>query len=325
MSSDITITAPSAIPAATLERVWPSVYIIVLTWNQSALTLACLQSLQATTYANAHVIVVDNGSHDGTADSIRLHFPAVSLIANPENLGFVQGNNQGIAQALAGGADYVMLLNNDTVVDPGMLSDILAVAESDATIGIVGPTICYFDPPDVIWGAGARVDWRTGDTYRLHANEKDDAAQGVPYEVEFVGGCALCIKRQVIERIGLLDERFFIYYEETDWCIRTKSAGYRCVVAPRGKIWHKVSAAMGEGTAMTVYYMSRNRLLFLTKHLRGRRRLSAFVRALGRQICLVVRYTILPQYRHLHPQRNARIHALIDFFLRRFGKCSYGW
>lgn len=300
----------------------PQVAIIILTWNQRDVTLECLASIEELDYPaeRLHIIVVDNGSADGTSRAIRQRYPSVTVISNGENLGFAEGNNVGIRHALQKAPDYVMLLNNDTVLDPSMLNELLAVIESAPTIGIVGPKMLYFDRPDVIWCAGNRIDWRTGETTRLYAEQHDPGSDEEPREVDFITACAICLRREVIEAIGLLDPRFFIYYEETDWCRRAHAAGWRILYVPRARLWHKVSAAMGVASPATEYYMTRNMLLFLTKHRRGLKRWCSLALAIGRNLRTIAAYSAKPHGGQRLPNRDARLLALRDAMLGRWGK-----
>lgn len=305
-----------------IQNSHPTVSIVVLTWNQRDLTLDCLASLADLDYpaGRLQVIVVDNGSADGTAQAIRDHYPSVTVLENDENLGFAEGNNVGIRHALQGPADYVMLLNNDTVVDPSVLNELLAVTEPDTTVGIVGPKILYFDQPGVIWCAGNQVGWRRGEVIRLQAEQPDKGLNELPQEVDYVTGCAICLRRQVIEQVGLIDSRFFIYYEETDLCMRARAAGWRILYVPRARLWHKVSAAMGSTSPATAYYMTRNVLLFLAKNRRGLARLRYLVLAGGRNLVAVAAYTVKSHGGRRLPNRNARVLALRDAVLGRWGK-----
>lgn len=300
----------------------PLAAIIVLTWNQRQLTLDCLASLAQLTYPAERLmlIVVDNGSADGTAQAIREHYPDVVVLENGDNLGFAEGNNVGIRYAMDQGVDYVMLLNNDTVVDPAMLTELLNVAESDLEIGIVGPKMLYFDPPDVIWSAGNKIDWDHGGLIRLQAEERDTGVDETPLEVDYVTGCGVCLRRAVIEKIGMLDARFFIYYEESDWCLRAHQAGWRVLYVPQARLWHKVSAAMGTASPATDYYMARNVLLFIAKHHRGVHRLRYLLKVTGRTLLTIAAYTFKPHGGARIRNRNARLLALRDALLGRWGK-----
>jgi len=300
----------------------PSVAVVVLTWNQCGLTLDCLDSLARLDYpaARLQIVVVDNGSTDGTVQVIAERHPGVMVLENGQNLGFAQGNNVGIRHVLQAGPDYLLLLNNDTVVDPPMLRELLAASESDPAIGVVGPKMLYFDRPDLVWCAGNAIDWRTGVATRLGADQADDPLDQTPRDADYITACAICLRRQVIEQIGLLDPRFFIYYEEADWCVRARAAGWRIVYVPRARLWHKVSAAMGMAAPATYYYMSRNTLLFLAKNARGYRRWLSLARAASRNLLAAAACTVKPQGGRRLPERNARLLAMRDALLGRWGK-----
>ena len=300
---------------------WPLVYIIVLTWNQKDLALDCLASLAALDYPNFGVVLVDNGSTDGTLSLVRSRYPAVIVIENRENLGFAKANNTGMRHALTRGADYLVLLNNDTVVDPCFLTELIGVAEAEPRIGIVGPKMYYYDQPDVIWCSGNAISWPSGVSVRLRAEQPDpEQKHEEPYSVDFITACALAVKREVIEQIGLLDPRFFIYYEEADWCLRAAKSGFEVVLVPASRIWHKVSAAMGTTSPATDYYMNRNAFLFIARNRRGWARLSSLAHAAGRQLLTIAAYTAKPDGGRRIPHRNARLLALRDAALGRWGK-----
>jgi hypothetical protein len=304
------------------ESLLPLAAIIVLTWNQRDLTLDCLTSLAKMTYPadRLDVIVVDNGSADGTAETIRERFPQVTVLENAENLGFAEGNNVGIRYAMKHSADYVMLLNNDTVVDPEMLTRLIQVGEAYPASGIITPKIYYYGERDRIWCAGASIDWRTGSTKRLQADQLDTEQESEPYRVDFASGCAICLKREVIEKIGLLDPRFFIYYEETDWCVRASKAGWQIIYVPTSYVWHKVSAAMGTASPATDYYMNRNVLLFLTKNQTGWRRWIPLMRVITRNLLTILAYTLKSHYGKRTSNRNVRVLAFRDALLAHWGK-----
>jgi len=219
---------------------------VVLAWNGKPLTLECLDSLAAVRYENASVILVDNASADGTADAVRkAHGDRVAVIENEENLGFARGNNVGIRRALDEGADFVLLLNNDTVVDPALLDRLVEVIAGSDEIGIVGPKIYYASPPDRIWFAGGEVLLSRGLSRHIGIRERDTGRYDSIRDVDYVTGCALLARREVFEKIGYLDPVFAAYYEDTDFCMRARRAGFRVVYAPAGKVWHKISASTG--------------------------------------------------------------------------------
>jgi GT2 family glycosyltransferase len=222
---------------------FPLVYVIVLSWNGKNDTLECLASLRQLTYPNARIVVVDNASSDGTGDALRSAFPNIELIVNNSNLRFAGGNNVGIRRALERGAEYVLMLNNDTVVDPKFLSRLVEAAQSNKQIGIVGPKICYFDDPRRIWFAGGLIKWWRGRVAHIGIREVDNGGYDATTEVDYITGCCMLIKREVIETIGMLDERYYIYGEDVDLCIRASQSGYESLYVPSSRVWHKLSAS----------------------------------------------------------------------------------
>lgn len=239
--------------------------IILLNWNGKTDTLECLESLQHLDYPDYEIIVVDNGSSDDSVQCISRHFPTTTLIALPENLGFTGGNNRGIQYALGTGCEYILLLNNDTTVDPAFLTHLVAVGDNDPEIGMLNPMI-YRSGANEIWFGGGRISWKNGVTNHLtnplQVPHPSASQEAIPSD--YVTGCALLVKTGVIERIGLLDSRFFAYYEDTDWSVRCQKAGWKTVVVPKARIWHKVSATAPAEFAFILAH--RNMLLFLWKH-----------------------------------------------------------
>ncbi|HEX7976348.1 MAG TPA: glycosyltransferase family 2 protein, partial [Anaerolineales bacterium] len=182
----------------------PKVFFVILNWNQGAMTLDCLRSLQSLTYPNYQVVLVDNGSTDGSPDLIRAQFPDCILIESKENLGYSEGNNLGIRCAIDQGAAYLMLLNNDTLVDPEMLTRLVRAAEADPQIGIAGPTMFYADPPDMLWGGENRIVWQRSAVVRNRMGECLDPEflRGQdPIDADYIDSCAILIKREVLEKV----------------------------------------------------------------------------------------------------------------------------
>jgi GT2 family glycosyltransferase len=292
--------------------------VILVNWNGKQDTLACLRSLSQLNYADYDIIVVDNGSEDGSVEAIKASFPQIALLEMGENLGFVGGNNQGISYALEHNAAFILLLNNDTEVAPDFLDIMVKVLADAPQTGIVGPLIYYFDPPNVIWSAGGEIDWRRGSTTMIGINEDDNGQFGQsPFPVDFVTGCALLIKRDVLEKIDLLEPKFFAYYEETEWCVRAARAGFQILTVPQAKIWHKISPAKREASPLVHYYMTRNRLLFLELARAG---IPAWVQTIFEFSRTLLSWTIRPKWRHKTRQRRAMLLAIFDYFRRRFGR-----
>lgn len=299
----------------------PKVAVIILNWNGYKDTLACLSSLQHVTYPEYKIIIVDNGSHDGSVAAIRANYPHMMVIEAGQNLGYTGGNNLGLDYARTLGVEYALLLNNDTEVAPEFLSELVKVAEADPLVGIVGPLIYYFDQPNMVWSAGGTIDWYRGNTTMVGLNQIDNGQfNAPPHPVDFATGCALLIKMPVIEQIGPLDPRFFAYYEETEWCVRVARAGYKIVQVPQAKIWHKISLVVREASPYVYYYMTRNRLLFLKL---SQASLQAWLYTLvfdyGRTL---LSWSIKPKWRHKGIQRRLMIQAVIDFQRGRFGQVN---
>ncbi len=295
----------------------PLVMIIVLNWNGKRDTLACLESLEQSSYPNSQVLVVDNGSNDDSAAAIRARFPHHSLLETGENLGYAGGNNVGLRYALEQGADYALLLNNDTIVAADFVDCLVQAVESDPSIGVAGPTIYYHEQKDRIWSAGGVVDWRRGQTRMLELNTPDTGQLGTaPRTVDFVSGCALLARREVLEQVGLLDERFFVYYEEAEWCIRAQRAGFRSVHVPRSKIWHKIPLDARASSPAVHYYMTRNRLLFL-KATRAAWRTWGYV--LFDELRRLISWSVKSRWRGKKRQRQMTLRALRDALRGRWG------
>jgi GT2 family glycosyltransferase len=233
--------------------------VVILNWRRPREILETLQSLEQSLFRPTDVIVVDNGSANGSIAAIRKGFPSVRIVENGRNLGFAEGNNVGFRLLLADGIDYVFLLNDDTEIAPDLLGTLVATAEADPTIGMVGPTIYYFEPGDTVWCAGGEVS-RIGEPRHLTA---DPAFGHSPRDVDYVSGCGMLVRRSVLDSTGLLDSRFFAYFEETEWCARARRAGFRVVHDPGSRMWHKIPSADRSTSPTYVYLMIRNRLLYL--------------------------------------------------------------
>jgi GT2 family glycosyltransferase len=229
---------------------WPRVYIIILNWNGKEDTLQCLRSVQEVDYPCFRVLVVDNASDDGSAEAVRAAFPAVELVVNNSNLGFAAGNNEGIQYALQRGADYVLLLNNDTQVDRMVLTGLVRTCAADPGVGLASPKVYYLDRRHVIYYAGASRGWLPLLPRLIGAGEEDHGQYEQLQEVDYVWGQAMFVKREVIESVGLLDPSFFMYYEDADYCLRAKRAGYKIVCVPSACVWHKVAKGT-EGDYLT--------------------------------------------------------------------------
>ncbi len=298
----------------------PLVTIITLNWNQPDYTIACLKSLGKITYSNYNVLVLDNGSRDDSVEKITEFLPQltyrVDFIDNKANLGFAQGNNIGIEQAMLNQADYVLLLNNDTEVDPGFIEPLVERMESDPGIGITGPKIYYFADPGRIWSAGG-IFKRSGWTQQLGVDELDTPQLNVAKKVDYVTGCAMLVRREVIEKAGKLDGRFFMYYEETDWCARTARAGYSVWYVPQSKIWHKIELTARDASAFYIYLMTRNRLLFMRNL--GLPKWQLLLSLVAVDLRTLLAWSVWKRYKNIRHLRRARWQGMWDYLRGRFG------
>jgi len=244
----------------------PLVYITVVNYNGKQDTSECLDSIQRLEYGNWKTLVIDNGSEDDSAAYLKTHFPEIEVIENHQNVGFGQGQNVGIQYALAKGAEYVLVLNNDTVVSPSVLTVLLEVMTANPSIGIAGPKALYYDQKDRIWFAGGKVHLALGNTRNIGMHRRDSDGFQKVIDEDYQTGCALLLRREVIEKVGMFDPGYFAYWEDTDLCLRARRQGYRVVCVQHAKIWHKVSATTGGGlTPEKAYLKARGGVKFFRR------------------------------------------------------------
>jgi GT2 family glycosyltransferase len=247
----------------------PLVYVVILNWNLKQDTAECVESVLQSRYESCRVVVVDNGSSDGSPEHLARRFASIELLANSSNLGFAAGNNVGIRHALDRNADHVFVLNNDTTVDPDMLGRLVACAQGDGRIGIVAPKILYYQQRDRIWRLGDRIHPYLPVPLSVGRDQVDQGQFSEPFDVDYVTLCGALIKSSVLRSVGLLDERFFFTYEDADFCQRSRGAGYRIVCEPRALMWHKVSLSARKDRAHVAYLKSKSRAVFYRRHPHG--------------------------------------------------------
>jgi len=247
----------------------PKVAIVILNWNGREDVLNCVSTLPRLVYPNYLATVVDNASTDGSVEALRQRFPQQRLLVMEKNLGFTGGNNRGIADALANGADFVLLLNNDTELHPRLLDELVGVAESDAAIAAVGAKNLRLEDPREVWGAYGEVTYG-GELVRvLGKGEPDGPRFEEVRDVAWVIGNGLMMSRRALERIGGFDETFFGYHEDVDWCASAREAGFRVVYNGRAIIFHKGFGAADPSRPVrfpVLYFLGRNGVLFARKH-----------------------------------------------------------
>lgn len=300
--------------------------IILVNYNTPLETKACLQSLDKVEHSgfNFQIVVVDGGSKEALVLSQKFLAKRknIDLIRSEANLGFSGGSNLGLQYAVDHyDSDYFLLLNTDTEVKPDFLQELYNAASADPKIGLLAPKIYFYpgyefhhddyeakDRGKVIWYAGGVYDWRNLFAFHCGVDELDRGQFEQAAETGFVTGCCMLISREVIERVGLLDDRFFLYLEDVDYSLRVKAARLKLYFCPQAKIWHKASSATGgSGSPLQLYYQSRNRLYLAFKHGRGRNKLTA----------LHLFYNFLRQGNRLEKK------AAFDLLLGRLGKQPY--
>lgn len=243
----------------------PKVFIVVPNWNLKKDTIACVKSLLSSNYPLQRVIVVDNGSSDGSASAIAGYFgDNVALIVKEVNVGFAAGANAGIQYALDQGADWVLLLNNDTLVAPDMIARLVAAARRYPHVGILAPAIFYYDQPDRVWRLGDRHSRWMPIPFKISAKELRSGKEILP--VDYVTGCGMFVRRQVFLTIGLFNPRYFMYYEDADFCRRAVRAGFSIACVPDAHMWHKVSGSTRGDVSLKYYWRTRSRVQFYRQH-----------------------------------------------------------
>lgn len=288
-----------------------SVAAVVLNWKKPEATIACLDAL-----GDCKAVVVDNNSGDDSLEVIRKIRPDVPLFALAENCGYAGGNNAGIAWALAQKCEWILLVNDDVVLAPGSVQALIEIGQSHPQAGFVGPLVLHARPENLIQSAGGWMDarWRSG-----HRGENQlDRGQFQQVEnVPWLSGCALLVRSQMIREIGLLDERFFLYQEELEWCLRGRKAGWKALFVPQAKVWHAGANPDAEPNPYVTYYMTRNHFLLLSKLHAG---LLPWLDAIFQTLRTLLSWTIRPRWRSKHAHRDALWQALIDFLRHRWGR-----
>jgi GT2 family glycosyltransferase len=292
----------------------PLVSIITINYNQSAVTNELLKSLSNIKTPLFEVIVVDNASSNYDEQKIDTSYPFVKLVISAENLGFAGGNNLGYRHAKG---EYILLLNNDTEVPPDFLVPLIELLENDPKIGAVSPKIRYFEKPDTIQYAGFSPMNKL--TLRMHAwgfKEVDRGQHDQLRETNFAHGCAMMVPRRVIEVVGIMTEDYFLYYEEHDWSSRIRAAGYKIMYQPRSLVLHKESISIQKNSPLKTYYISRNRILYMRRNLKGAQKWIPALYLLFVSVPVnLLRYLISRQKEH----RNAYIRALTWHFNKKKG------
>ncbi len=303
------------------------IVIIVLNWNGWRDTISCLRSLAAVTTPRFNIFVVENGSTDESKERLESFIASyashpIALLRNEKNLGFAGGNNVAIRRAMDEGAEWVVLLNNDTVVAENFLEILYAAACAQKNVAFANPLIYSGEPPSKkIWFAGGKFSSLTlkGTHARYGAIDASAGGERSPYSGDYATGCCLLAKTELIRRIGFLPEEYFLYYEDAEWSLRAKKAGYSCIVVPRSVIWHKGAASSAEGSETYIRYHVRNGLLFALRNGSILQKCVVVSLSVVRLVWHAAKYVFLPQRR---PWAKATIRGIWDAWRHRYGKIS---
>jgi GT2 family glycosyltransferase len=238
---------------------------LILTWNTRDEVLTCVEHAVAADYPNYEVVVIDNASRDGTSAALREEHPDVTLLENSMNLGYAGGNNRGLRYALEQGAEYMLIINSDTIMPQDLLSKVMQVASCSDDIAAVGVKNLKMDDPSTVWVAYPELTYGRQLLNVVGREQPDSPEYDVVKDVDGVAGSCMLLSRRAVEEVGLLDELFFMYHEDLDWCQRAISKGYRCVYAGTAHILHKGSSSTGM-TRAGYYFLVRNAIIFARRH-----------------------------------------------------------
>ncbi len=248
----------------------PLIVIVVLNWNLPTETVACVASLLAGDYSRQQVLVVDNGSIDDSVLQLCHQFgDQINILETDTNLFYAGGNNVGIQWALEAGADFILILNNDTVAAPDMVSQLARAAQAHPDAGILTPMIYFGHDRSRIWMLGSRRHRWLPVPRDVGRGEVDRGQYVTPFKVDYVTGCAMMVRRSVFTQVGLFDSDYRMYYEDADLCARAQQAGFALLVEPRAKLWHEVSVSAERQAATSRYQRTRYRVRFYRQHPHG--------------------------------------------------------
>lgn len=314
--------------------------IVLVNWNCKQVILHCLESIKMAGYIES-VIIVDNASDDGSIEEIKSQIAKVKIIESKTNLGFAEGNNRGIKYLLENGARYIFILNPDTEITKDTIPELIEVMEKDKRIGIVGPKILIPTPREshpgfstpgeseqippparspyghlsgvlpIIWSCGGIIDKNRFSGGLIGNREIDKGQYDKVKEVDFISGTAMMVRSEVFEKVGLLENPYFMYYEDVEFCQKAKKAGFKIIFVPSTTVLHKESSSIGKNSPAQEYYMARNHLLFVERYAPISIKIREFIR--------------LPKtvFEHWLKGEKWAIWGIGDYFIRKFGRRDF--
>ena len=310
------------------------IFIVILNYNGKGDTLECLNSLKAVTTSH-RTVVVDNGSVDDSVSAIKQMFPKIIVIESKSNLGYAEGNNVGIRYCLQNGADHILILNNDTFVHPKILASFLK-----RSAPIQGAKVYLYGEKNRLDHLGGIWNLNKGNFDLVGNREIDKEKWQNPLEMDYVCGCALFIKREVFEKVGLFDPRFFLYWEESDLCFRAKKNGYQILTCPEAIVWHKVARSFQGEKAHITYFWWRNRLLWIERNCSKKQVFQLAFKTLIPETFRLIKLTVIKTlellFLGIFPKKNsffekkiklknyiASLMGIRDYLVRSFGKSPF--
>lgn len=292
------------------KNIMPKVIVILVNYNSLIHTKECIRSIKKSTYENIEIIVVDNDSEENCQE-LSDEISDVVLIRNKENLGFAAANNIGIDYALQSGAEFILLLNNDTVVADDCIEELVNCSEDNSRNGIVTGKILNYYERDLIWYAGGDISYRKGDAVIYGFGKKDTGQYDLPRICTFASGCCMLIPREIANDIRI-QEDYFLYYEDSDYCVRIVEDNKKIYYCPRAVIFHKESVSTNKFSYIYSYYFARNRLLFIRKNIKPVIRVVPYIATILTLIKRCVMGLLRPK---------SVLDGIVDFMKGKKGKC----
>ncbi|HFD2051431.1 glycosyltransferase family 2 protein [Clostridium perfringens] len=240
----------------------PLIYIIILNYNGYKYTLECIESLNNINYENYRIVVVDNNSTDNSIKLLKKNLKDCIILESKENLGYAGGNNLGIKYAIKNKAEYICILNNDLVVSKNFLKDLLKDLDTNKNIGMIGPMICDYTNRNKVQSTGAIINLKRGLVTRINNGKNVNEIKKEIKKCDYIGGACILLNSNLIKEIGYIPEAYFLFYEETEWCLKTKRKGYDIACDTNVKIYHRESGTISKTRGLSYYFMRRNKIVF---------------------------------------------------------------